>query len=66
MDVGSYVGNSTGAGNNDNRNVTGVGFEPEYVVVKRDGTVCGSPYRIHRPKHRLVALFLRPRPPAPT
>jgi hypothetical protein len=37
MDVGAYVGNSTGAGNNDNRNIGGVGFEPEWVIVKRDG-----------------------------
>ena len=37
MEVGTYVGNSTGAGNNDNRNITGVGFEPEYVIAKRYG-----------------------------
>ena len=32
MRVGTYVGNNT-----DNRNITGVGFEPEYLVVKRYG-----------------------------
>ena len=41
MDVGTYVGNSTGAGNNDNRNITGLGFEPEWVIVKRSGMYAG-------------------------
>ena len=31
MNVGSYTGNGT-----DDRNITGVGFEPEYVMVKVD------------------------------
>ena len=40
MDVGSYVGNVT-----DNRNITGVGFEPEYAIVKE---VNAEP-AMHRP-----------------
>ena len=32
MRVGTYAGN-----NADNRNITGVGFEPEYLIVKRFG-----------------------------
>ena len=42
FDVGSYAGNSTGAGNNDNRNITsstaattaGLTFQPEDAIVK--------------------------------
>jgi hypothetical protein len=33
MDVGSYTGNGS-----DNRNITGVGFQPEYVLVQRSAT----------------------------
>jgi hypothetical protein len=32
-DVGSYTGNGT-----DSRNITGVGFQPEYVIVQRNTT----------------------------
>ena len=33
VDVNGYTGNNT-----DNRNITGVGFQPEYVVVRADDT----------------------------
>jgi hypothetical protein len=33
MDVGSYTGDGI-----DNRSITGVGFQPEYVLIKQDGT----------------------------
>lgn len=32
MDVGSYSGDG-----NENRNITGLGFQPEYVFIKQDG-----------------------------
>lgn len=33
INVGAYVGNGT-----DNRNITGVGFQPEYAIARKDGT----------------------------
>jgi type II secretory pathway pseudopilin PulG len=36
MNVGAYVGNNT-----DNRNITGVGFAPSYVIVKQNGNQDG-------------------------
>jgi hypothetical protein len=40
MQVGSYSGNGS-----DDRNITGVGFQPEYVVIKADTATTGS----HKP-----------------
>ncbi len=40
VNVGSYTGNGT-----DNRNITGAGFQPEYVIVKAEAAISGA----HRP-----------------
>jgi hypothetical protein len=44
MDVGSYIGNGS-----DNRSITGVRFEPEYVVIKRYGANSGGIFATHHP-----------------
>jgi len=37
MSVGSYTGDGT-----DDRGITGVGFQPEYLILKGDATVNGA------------------------
>lgn len=48
--VGSYLGNSTGGNPVDNRNITGIGFQPDWVLVRKDA---GS---ASRPLHRSAAV----------
>lgn len=48
--VGSYLGNSTNGNPVDNRNITGIGFQPAWVLVRKDG---GS---ASRPLHRSAAV----------
>jgi hypothetical protein len=43
VDVNSYTGNNT-----DNRNITGVGFQPEYLMVRANDTGTGR-QGVHRP-----------------
>jgi hypothetical protein len=43
VDVNSYTGNNT-----DNRNLTGVGFQPEYLMVRANDTGSGR-QGVHRP-----------------
>ncbi len=46
--VGVYTGNAT-----DNRNITGVGFFPEYVIVNRSAGVPGS--GVNSPTHKMAS-----------
>lgn len=43
VDISGYTGTGT-----DNRNITGVGFQPEYVIVRADDTVTAR-FGAHRP-----------------
>jgi hypothetical protein len=43
IDTGTYTGN-----NADNRNITGVGFQPQYVLTRPNDTATGRP-GMHRP-----------------
>lgn len=49
--VGSYLGNSTNGNPVDNRNITGIGFQPDWVLVRKDA---GS---ASRPLHRSAAVL---------